>query len=227
VSEPQRLAVHYRCARFALRLYFGFLCRVRVENAALPEGPFIVSMNHRSALDMVVYVAVLGRRIKFLAKKELIATPILGPILARWCIPIARGRYDRHALEECASALRAGFVLSVFPEGTRHAGLAVAHGGAVLLAARNGVPLVPGAIIGRYGPLQTLTIRFGEPMRLPPGLTRQQRQEATERLLDTIRALGATPRATRMSWRARLRARRVGGGERRRTSRRSAPSRRR
>ncbi len=225
MSQARGLAFHYRCSRALLRLYFGGLCPVRVENAALPEGAFIISMNHRSALDMVLYVAVLPRRIKFLAKKELFSVPVLGPIVSRWCVPIARGRYDRHALEQCAQALREGFVLSVFPEGTRHAGLAVAHGGAVLLAARNGVPLVPGAIIGSYAPLRGLTMRFGEPRRFPANLTRPQRQEETERLLETIRTLGATPRRapTAGSWRARLRARRLRARERHGKRRASAP----
>jgi 1-acyl-sn-glycerol-3-phosphate acyltransferase len=171
-------------------------------------------MNHRSAWDMIVYVAILPRRIKFLAKKELFHIPVLKWIVARWCIPIDRGRYDRKALDLCSEALRQGYVLSIFPEGTRHAGLAIAHGGAVLLAARTGVPLVPGAIMGAYGPMQTLTIRFGQPMRFPPHLTRQQRQAETDRLLATIRGLGATPpqRRPRRRARFRIRSRRLRSG---------------
>jgi len=209
MSKTPPLALHYRVARALLRLYFGGLCALRVENAALPEGSFIVSMNHRSAFDMVLYVAILPRRIKFLAKKELFSYPLLGPLVGRWCIPIDRGHYDRRALELCTQALRDGYVLSVFPEGTRHAGLTVAHGGAVLLAARTGVPLLPGAIMGRYGPLQRLTVRFGEAMRFPQDLTRQQRLEGTAHLMAVIRALGATPPPRRRRWRDRLRLRRL------------------
>lgn len=211
VSATRPLALYYRLARFLLRLYFGGICRVRVEDARLPEGSFVISMNHRSGWDMVLYVVILPRRIKFLAKKELLSYPVLRWFVARWCIPVDRGRYDRRALELCTEALRQGYVLSVFPEGTRHAGLAVAHGGAVLLASKAGVPVVPGAIMGGYGPLQHLTVRFGPPMHLPPELNKQQRQEATERLMGTIRGLGATPRAPRRRrrWRERLRLRRL------------------
>ena len=209
MTKAQPLALHYRVARALLRVYFGGLCAVRVENAALPEGSFVISMNHRSALDMVVYVAILPRRIKFLAKKELFSYPVLGWVVGRWCIPIDRGHYDRRALELCRRALEDGYVLSVFPEGTRHARLAVAHGGAVLLAARTGVPVVPGAIMGGYSPFQRLTVRFGPPLRFPPDLTRQRRLEGTERLMETIRALGATPAApVRRRWRDRLGVRR-------------------
>lgn len=192
-SAGGRLPFIYRSGRFLLRLYLGGLVRIRVENPQVPDTAFVISMNHRSALDMFLYVAVLRRRIKFMAKREVLHYPILGPIISRWCIPIARGRYDRRALDACVEALKNGFILSVFPEGTRHAGLAVAHGGAVVLASRAGVPVVPGAIMGRYRIFGQVTVRFGQPRHYPPSLTREARQEATAQLLDEIRALGAIP----------------------------------
>ena len=146
---------------------------------------------------MFLYVAILPRRIKFMAKKEVLRYPVLGPIIARWCIPIARGHYDRRALEACVQALRDGYVLSVFPEGTRFARLEVAHGGAVLLAAKAGVPVVPGAIMGSYRLFGQITVRFGTPRTYPATLTREERQQATSDLLGEIRALGATPIAAR------------------------------
>jgi 1-acyl-sn-glycerol-3-phosphate acyltransferase len=191
------LSATYRISRALVRLYLGGLVRIRLENAHLPPGPFVVSMNHRSALDMFLYVAILPRRLKFLAKRELLAYPLLGPILSRWCVPVNRGAYDRRALEACVAALRQGFVLSVFPEGTRRAGLAAGHGGAVLLAARAGVPVVPGAILGAYRPFSQVTVRFGEPLYLPRHLAREERQRATRQLMDTIRGLGAQPRLAR------------------------------
>lgn len=192
-AADRPLGLVHRLSRGLLRIYLGGLCRVRVSNAEIPATGFVISMNHRSALDMFLYWAILPRRIKYLAKKELFAYPILGPILARWCIPVDRGHYDRRALNLGIQALRDGYILSVFPEGTRHAQLAAGHGGAVLMAARAGVPVVPGAIMGDYRPLHTLTVRFGKPIVLPRELNRQQREAATESLMDTIRALGATP----------------------------------
>lgn len=210
-AAERPLALLHRFSRAIARLYFGVLCRVRVRCPALPDSGFVISMNHRSALDMVLYWAILPRRIKFLAKKELFSYPILGAILARWCVPVDRGRYDRRALDLCIQALRDGYVLSVFPEGTRHAQLAAGHGGAVLMAAKAGVPVVPGAIMGGYAPLQTLTVRFGTPLLFAQDLTKQQRQEATAALMETIRALGATPvPQRRRRWRDRLNFRRSG-----------------
>ncbi len=196
-SAGARMPFHYRVSRLLLRAYLGGLVRIRLENPLVPDGPFVISMNHRSALDMFLYVAILPRSIKFMAKREVLGYPILGPIISRWCIPIARGRYDRKGLDACVGALQAGHVLSVFPEGTRHAGLAVAHGGAVLLASRAGVPVVPGAIMGRYRLGGVVTVRFGRPREYPPDLSREARQAETAALLEEIRALGATPVAAR------------------------------
>ncbi len=197
VRGTERLPLVYRCARFLLRLYLGGLCRVRLENPVLPQGAFVVSMNHRSALDMFLYVAILPRRLKFLAKRELLQYPVLGRILRRWCVPVNRGAYDRRALAACVEALRAGFVLSVFPEGTRHAALAAGRGGAVLMAAHAGVPVLPGAIVGRYRPFTSITVRFGQPMYFPPHLSREERLEGTDRLMDTIRCLAEAPANSR------------------------------
>ena len=189
-SRP--MSTLYRASRAVLRLYLGGLCRIRQEDASLPPGPFIVSMNHRSALDMFLYMAILPRPMKFLAKRELLSYPVLGPILSRWCVPVNRGGYDRRAIQHCVEVLRQGYVLSVFPEGTRHAALAAGHGGAVLMAARAGVPIVPGAIMGNYRPFGRIVVRFGAPQRFPPNLTRDERREATSLLMTTIRDLGAT-----------------------------------
>jgi 1-acyl-sn-glycerol-3-phosphate acyltransferase len=189
-----RLPLIYLCSRAVLRIYFGGICRIRVENLVLPPGPFVISMNHRSALDMFLYVAILPRRLKFLAKRELLAYPLLGGILRRWCVPVNRGAYDRRALSACVQALRSGFVLSVFPEGTRRAGLSAGHGGAVLMAAHAGVPVVPGAIVGSYRPFGQITVRFGQPMVFPRVLSREERLRGTEELMDTIRGLvGGAP----------------------------------
>lgn len=214
-AAERPLGLVHQGSRLLVRLYFGHICRVRLDAMELPSTGFVISMNHRSAWDMVLYWAILPRRIKFLAKKELFSYPLLNGVLARWCIPVDRGRYDRRALSMGIRALHEGYVLSVFPEGTRHAQLAAGHGGAVLMAAKAGVPVVPGAITGNYGPGQELTVRFGRPISLPPELTRQEREEATAELMRTIRDLGAMPVTPRAHWRDRWhlrhRSRRPGG----------------
>lgn len=191
-EKTRRISLLYRACRQVLRLYLGVLCPVKVTGEPFPEGPFILSMNHRSALDMFMYMVMLDKPIKFLTKRELLSIPILGPILRRWCIPVDRGHYDRKALERATAALQQGYVVSVFPEGTRHRQLAAqGHGGAVLMAARAGVPIVPGGITGSYRIFRGITVRIGTPMRFAEKLDRQERIASTERLMQEIRSLMA------------------------------------
>lgn len=188
--KTRRTSLLYRACQQILRLYLGGICKIEVIGAQLPEGPFVISMNHQSAADMFMYMAVLRQPIKFFTKQELLAIPVLGKILRRWCIPVDRGRPDRQALMLSVEALRSGYVLSVFPEGTRNRELAEGHGGAVVIAARAGVPVVPGGISGAYRPFRGKTVvRFGEPLTFTGSLNRQQRVEATQILMQRIRAL--------------------------------------
>jgi 1-acyl-sn-glycerol-3-phosphate acyltransferase len=64
--------------------------------------------------------------------------------------PVHRGTPDREALRVCGDALAAGEPVVLFPEGTRQSGPAVApiFEGAVFVAARAGVPIVPVGIGG-------------------------------------------------------------------------------
>ncbi len=197
MEEP--LSRCHRASRAVAGFYLHGLCRIRVEGAPPVAGPYILSMNHRSALDPLMYAAILPRRIRYMTKFELSAYPVIGAVLSRWCVFIRRGRYDRNGMGQCEKALRDGFVLSVFPEGTRHARLSMAHAGAVLLASRTGVPVIPGAILGSYRPLGHLTVRFGAPLHFPPRINKAQREEGSQTLLSAIIDLGATPLPPRPS----------------------------
>src|SRR5581483_998078 len=71
------------------RLLARLLARVRIDGdpRALPrQGPLILAANHLSNLDGVVIggwlTPSLGRRIHWLAKKEMLAWPIAGRLLA-------------------------------------------------------------------------------------------------------------------------------------------------
>jgi 1-acyl-sn-glycerol-3-phosphate acyltransferase len=172
-----------------LRLYFRRICGIRAAGVREPAGAFIISMNHRSALDMLLYVALFERPIRFLAKAELFRIPLLGRLLRRWAIPIERGTPDRSALTQARAALDQGFALSVFPQGHRSRVLGPGHGGAVYLAAKSGVPVLPGAISGRYRPVGHLTVRTGPLLWVPPAADRVARREASLELMARIRSL--------------------------------------
>jgi 1-acyl-sn-glycerol-3-phosphate acyltransferase len=143
-----------------------------------PGKPYIFAANHQSQFDILVLQGFLGVNFRWLAKKELFGVPIWGPAMRRaGNIPIDRshGRQALKSLDEAARKIAAGTSVIIFPEGTRskNGNLQEFKAGAMLLALKSGVPLVPVAILGTYEILPkgrllmnpgTVQIRVGSPI---------------------------------------------------------------
>jgi 1-acyl-sn-glycerol-3-phosphate acyltransferase len=139
----------------------------------------ILVMNHIHWIDIPVVGALLpfAYRLSWLGKAELFEKSTW-----RWffrtmqVIPIKRGRGDLAALETATEALRAGAILLIFPEGhrSRNGLLQKGRGGAVRLAMRSQVPLVPVAVTGTQRGLgdtlrgKPVKLRIGKPYRVEP-----------------------------------------------------------
>lgn len=120
-----------------------------------PKKPFIFAANHQSQFDIFVLQGFLGVNFRWLAKKELFRVPIWGPAMRRaGYIPIDRshGRQALKSLGEAAQKIAAGTSVIIFPEGTRSKDgkLHDFKAGAMVLAIKSGVPIVPVAILGTY-----------------------------------------------------------------------------
>ena len=114
--------------------------------------------------------------------------------------PVQREEADRNAFRRAVEYARAGEIVGMFPEGTRRAKGsrrhfdAQPHDGAVRIALRAGVPLVPAAISGtdrllRFGAIRVV---YGKPVPLDDlqGLDRRTlARAATDRLMATIAEL--------------------------------------
>ena len=125
----------------------------------LPEkGGSLLASNHRSYLDPLVIgflAGRIGRPVRFLTKKEITDAPIVGPITtALGAIRVDRGSGSAAPLEQAATALKAGELVAVFPQGTIPRGPAFfdpkleGRYGAARLAIASGVPLTP---VGLWG----------------------------------------------------------------------------
>jgi len=166
------LTPFYRCARFLCAVVFRLLWRYRATGAEhIPRtGPVIVAGNHVSYLDPVALGIGVPRGLTYLAKKELFAVPLLGPIIrACGAYPLDREAGGAAGLRAALRVLKDGKCIGIFPEGGRNRdGTAVEKGGAALLAALSGAPVVPAAIVGtrnakRLGRIQ---VAFGEPLTI-------------------------------------------------------------
>ncbi len=130
-------------------------CRPRVEGLQhlLRTGAVVYAANHASYLDAVALLAAVPADFRFVAKRELLHTLVVGTVIRRSGhltvdrVDISRGVADA---EQATGALRAGVSLFVFPEGTfrRQPGLLPFRLGAFKAAVESGRPIVPVAIRG-------------------------------------------------------------------------------
>ena len=77
--------------------------------------------------------------------------------------------------------------MTMFPEGTRSktGELGEFKGGAVLIASRANVPIVPIKISGNYKPFSKMTLTIGEPIHI----TKDNKSTATKELYETIKQM--------------------------------------
>ncbi|MFW5808286.1 MAG: lysophospholipid acyltransferase family protein, partial [Spirochaetota bacterium] len=149
-----------RVANVYPHLYAKLLCllipiRVALEGAENIDNKksYVVVLNHRSYMDIVVIYAALGMDIRWVMKKELTRIPFFGQssvILGN--IPIDR-RNTRKAMESINRArklIRKGTSVAFFPEGTRVNDTVLGRfkKGAFHFALDVGLPVLPVAIIG-------------------------------------------------------------------------------
>jgi 1-acyl-sn-glycerol-3-phosphate acyltransferase len=130
--------------------------RVRVLGTErIPPGVCLFAANHTSSADAPAVVGAIPRRIAILLKESLFRYPIVGAAfrLARF-IPVDRRSRDAalESLEKAAQELRAGQSFLIYPEGTRSPDgrLQQFKKGAVVMAIKAGVPIVPVACSGAH-----------------------------------------------------------------------------
>jgi len=149
------------------RLVWRFEVAGGIENVPA-TGPAIVACNHVSYLDPVALGIALQRPLTYLAKKQLFAIPVLGPVItALGTYPVDREAGGLTALRAAVRVLKEGNCVGIFPEGTRNlTGSAEEKGGAALLAALSGAPVIPAAIRGSRDAKRFAQIRviYGEPI---------------------------------------------------------------
>jgi 1-acyl-sn-glycerol-3-phosphate acyltransferase len=119
----------------------------------LPDRAAVLVANHSSYVDVVALIGALPVDLRFVAKRELLAAPLVGTVLRRAGhltvdrVDLSRGIADAARV---TAAARDGAVVCVFPEGTfvRRPGLLPFRLGAFKAAVEAGCPVVPVAIHG-------------------------------------------------------------------------------
>jgi 1-acyl-sn-glycerol-3-phosphate acyltransferase len=183
-------------------IFFRVLLKLRVEDAHYvpASGPTIILINHISLLDPIPGVGALtSRDIVPICKEELYRHWFTRWIIDNWgIIHIRRGEIDMDALRQSLAVLKGKDALLVAPEGTRHKeGMTEPKDGVAWLAQKSGAVIVPCGLTGtggfgkRWKRLQRapVTVRYGRPVRLKPGLKRADYPKIMQELMYQIAPL--------------------------------------
>lgn len=158
------------------------------------DGASIICANHSALTDPLLIAFAFGRKrmIHFMAKAELSRIPVLSWILQKCGVFfVRRGEADVGAIRTAMRYLKNGERVMMFPEGTRVSSEegGAAKRGAVSLASRLGVPIIPVYIPRVKRPLRRMDIRIGEAYYIEKS-ARAELESSSEELMARISALG-------------------------------------
>ena len=136
------------------------------ENLPKNEGA-IICPNHVHALDSAVIIAMNKRKINVLAKEELFKNGFIRWIADLFGIyPVKRDNKSMESIKISLKLLKNNELLMIFPEGTRN-GMAKGvkpKDGAIKLAIRANVPIVPVGVQGNFKPFRKVKVNIGKPI---------------------------------------------------------------
>src|SRR5436190_23674008 len=140
--------------------------RVRVAGVErIPPRTCLFVANHTSSADAPAVVGAVPRRIALLLKTALFRHPIVGQAfqLAQF-IPVDRSKQESAiaSLEKAIAAMRGGQSFLIYPEGTRSPDgrLQEFKKGAVVMAIKAGVPIVPMACSGAHRVMRKRSLKI-------------------------------------------------------------------
>ncbi len=153
----------------------------------------ILCPNHVHALDSAVIITMIDRKINVLAKEELFKNKFIYWIADIFGVyPVKRDKKSVESIKISLKLLKNKELLLIFPEGTRN-GMAKKvkpKDGAVKLALRASVPIVPIGIEGDFKLFRKVKVKIGEPILYSEYATKSNNKEfldtLTKELMDKI-----------------------------------------
>jgi 1-acyl-sn-glycerol-3-phosphate acyltransferase len=161
--------------------------------------PYVYAVNHASAMDIPILYVYLPFQFRIVFKKELLSYPVVGWQLKRSgqvCIDQQKPTNSIAAIRSAVKSLKAGMPLVIFPEGGRtpDGEIKPFFPGALFLAIKAQVDIVPVALIGSYEllPMNTyhikcrpLEMRVGEPISTA-GLTMRDLEMVSDKVRNAM-----------------------------------------
>jgi 1-acyl-sn-glycerol-3-phosphate acyltransferase len=197
--DPRNRLYHFLqfCLQLTVPVYFRFQAR-GIEHVP-GRGPALFVVNHQSFLDPVMAGLALSRPVRFLARDTLYRGPLIRAFLNKvYAIPVNRDSASSTTIRQAAAQLRQGFLVGIFPEGTRSVDgqIGPLKPGFIALVRRSEAPIIPVGVAGSGAAfprgawfIRPKTIRVVYGPRLQPELLAQFKGHGSEQaLLDTVRA---------------------------------------
>jgi 1-acyl-sn-glycerol-3-phosphate acyltransferase len=135
----------------------------------IPPGACLFVANHTSSADAPAVVGAIPRRVAILLKESLFKWPIAGQAFTlAGFIPVKRSETESAiaSVEKARQSMRVGQSFLIYPEGTRSPDgrLQDFKKGAVVMAIKAGVPIVPVACSGAHRVMEkrSLVVHPGE-----------------------------------------------------------------
>ncbi|WP_394555543.1 1-acyl-sn-glycerol-3-phosphate acyltransferase (plasmid) [Priestia aryabhattai] len=122
-----------------------------INKQKLPNNqPFIIVCTHKSWIDVVCLgIALYPLPVYFMAKKELFQTKLIRKLLENLnAFPVDRENPGPSVLKIPLKLLRQNKVVGIFPSGTRDSEEKALKNGAIHIASKANVPIMPAVYIG-------------------------------------------------------------------------------
>lgn len=168
--------IFYGIIRIFLKInvYLFLHPKVKGREHISKEGSIVLAGNHTSWLAPLLLIAVVPRKVHFLAKIELFKG-IEGFVVRQMgCIPVNRKIHDKDSLKNAKEELRMGEVIGIFPEGTINRSDDIVMPfkiGAVKMSSDTDSILVPFIITGKYNIIgRSVSIEFLEGRKISDDL---------------------------------------------------------
>ncbi len=185
--------------RIIMKYFFSFLETIVyrpkiVGKENIPKDTAaLICPNHVHALDSAIIVAKFKRKVRVLAKEELYKNGFIRFIAKIFGVyPVKPDNKSMESVKISLKILKNRELLMLFPEGTRN-GMAKGvkpKDGAIKLAIKANVPIIPVGIQGDFKPFKKIKINIGEPIyytEYKEGINnRELLEELTQELMKKI-----------------------------------------
>jgi 1-acyl-sn-glycerol-3-phosphate acyltransferase len=192
LGSPLRRNPVWFALQVTMRIVFTVWLRYRakgIERVPAESGALILA-NHQSFLDPLLIGLPLKRPVSYLARENLFRVPVVGWILRNtYVMPLNIDGASLAGIRQTLKRMRQGFLVGVFPEGTRSPDGTVGQlkPGFTTLVKRVETPIIPVGIAGAHRALglghrllkpERVCVVFGEP--IPPEALAPYRQRGRE-----------------------------------------------